>query len=134
MNDDEAALYQRLRLSIPIEKDSFQAVSNSSAATPMSGIDHCTFKLFKLFVHIHPYYGSDLIPLTSVFSIFRLFLSRGGCQRCCKDCHDASPCFSILLRQMRHGRLEGHCMAHPERRCRFCTGSSTCASNYKERS
>ena len=28
MNDDEAALYQRLRLSIPIEKDPFQAVSN----------------------------------------------------------------------------------------------------------
>ena len=26
MNDDEAALYQRLRLSIPVEKDSFQAV------------------------------------------------------------------------------------------------------------
>ena len=27
MNDDEAALYQRLRLSIPVEKDPFQAVS-----------------------------------------------------------------------------------------------------------
>ena len=50
----------------------------------MSGIDHCTFKLFKLFVHIHPYYGSDLIPLTSVFSIFRLFLSQAAAKDAAK--------------------------------------------------